>query len=102
MKADIVEIKGVKYKLVPIEEEKTQENRPSEVDEAKKTSILEGYGEKPDESVAKPGVFNAKKRLDEKRATLSKNAILENIPQQDAELSKFGNLVIGEGLTQIF
>ena len=96
---DTIEIKGKKYKLVPIEEEKTQEKASSEVVEA---SILDDYGDKPAKGVAQPKKYDWKKRLDEKRATQSKNSVLRSIPQQDADLDKFGNLVVGEGLTQTF
>lgn len=66
----------------------------------KDEDILSDYTIKDDDIDAKPGVYNWRKRLNEKRAKLAKNKYLKKIPQQDAELSKFGNLVIGEGLTQ--
>lgn len=99
---DIVEISGKKYRLVPIEEEKTQENRSGEAVASENAGILGDYEVEQPETVAKPKVFDWKKRLDEKRARMAKNAVLKKIPQQDAELGKFGNLIIGEGLTQIF
>lgn len=94
---DIIEIKGKKYRLTPIEDKKTQENTPKKV----AGSILDDYGEKPSEKEAVPGVFDWKKRLDEKRAIQSKNTVLKTLPQQDGDLKKFGNLIIGEGLTQL-
>lgn len=99
---DIIEIKGKKYRLVPIDEENSRENRSRGHLEAKKYSILDDYVEKPSSGVAQPKVFDAKKRLDEKRAILAKNSVLKNIPQHDSDLSKFGDLIVGEGLTQTF
>lgn len=94
-----IEIKGKKYKLTPVEEKKTQENRS---DEAVEASILDGYGQKAEPGVAQPKKLDIKKVLAERRAVFSKNSVLKIIPQQDADLGKFGSLVIGEGVTQSF
>lgn len=88
------------YKLSDtVNEEKTIVESTPEATETEDGGILEGYSSGT--PVARPGIYDWRKMLDEKRATLAKNSVLRQIPQQDAELSKFGDLVIGEGIQQV-
>lgn len=61
-------------------------------------SIMDDYRIIP---IAKPGVYDWKKELDNKRATLARNAVIKKIPRQDGEMDKYGDLVIGEGIKQV-
>ena len=85
-------IDNVEYELVPLKKEVPKEP-------VAEKSILDDYeGIKE----AQPQVFDWREELNKKRKILIENSVLKKIPRQDTELDKFGDLVVGEGISQDF
>jgi hypothetical protein len=76
------------------------QNRSGEVDEAKNTSILDAYEPKETESgveIAKPTKLDNNQRLIKLR---NRPMPIIQAKRMDTEMDKFGDLVVGNGLTQ--